>query len=305
MKSDHRHELKTNELAEWLSNLPQLTKKYLITIIWVLALIVVAAAFFIWRSYSKSMDVREQVEFTNLLNQLSGSKMQILQAQSQGADYSFYLRQLAQNLETFAQNTNDNNMAALAFIKRAEALRAELHYGAIGQQYITEQVNQAKASYTEAINRASFNPSLMSAAKFGLGLCEEELGNFEQAQQIYQDIAVNPVFEGTVAVVQAQYRLETISDYKQKLVFKPAPEPAVLPDSAIKIESIDANLPAGLEGIERADANLFVDFSLIPQIPDNIPQTSEVNLLPQPGKGDSRTTGTSVSKDSEVNVPGE
>ncbi len=27
MKSDHRHELKTNELAEWLSNLPQWAKK--------------------------------------------------------------------------------------------------------------------------------------------------------------------------------------------------------------------------------------------------------------------------------------
>ena len=33
MKSDHRHELKTNELAEWLGNLPQWTKENLVTII--------------------------------------------------------------------------------------------------------------------------------------------------------------------------------------------------------------------------------------------------------------------------------
>ena len=290
MKSDHRHELKTNELAEWLSHLPQWAKKNLITIIWVLALIVVAAAFLIWRSYSKSIDIKEQIEFTDLLNKLSGSKMQILQAQSQGADYSFYFRQLAQNLETFAQNTNDDNMAALALIKRAEALRAELHYGAMDQQYVTQQINQAKATYNEAINRALSNPSLMAAAKFGLGLCEEEIGNFEQAKQIYQDIAANPSFEGTVAIVQTKLRLETMDDYSQKIVFKPSPEPqpAAIPSSATKIEPLDVNLPA--------EVNQSLDVNLNPAIPDNIPQAPEVNLLPQ--------LPSSVSKESDVNVPG-
>ena len=42
MKSSHRHELKTNELAEWLSNLPQWAKENRITIIGALVLIVIA-----------------------------------------------------------------------------------------------------------------------------------------------------------------------------------------------------------------------------------------------------------------------
>ena len=230
MKSDHRHELKTNELAEWLSNLPQWTKKYLITIIWVLALIVVAAAFFIWRSYSKSMDVREQVEFTNLLNQLSGSKMQILSAQAQGKDFSYILVQRggpADKLKIFAQNVNNDQMAALALIKQAEALRTELHYrpGTVSKQDLTTQINQAKVSYTEALEKCSSNPSLAAAAKFGLGLCEEEVGNFEEAAQIYRDIAANPDFEGTTAVVQAKQRLDTMADYQRKVVFKAPPKP--------------------------------------------------------------------------------
>ena len=37
MKSDHRHELKTNELAEWLGNLPEWTKENFVTIIIALA----------------------------------------------------------------------------------------------------------------------------------------------------------------------------------------------------------------------------------------------------------------------------
>ncbi|MHC4595136.1 MAG: hypothetical protein ACYS19_09345, partial [Planctomycetota bacterium] len=79
-------------------------------------------------------------------------------------------------------------MAALALIKQAEALRTELHYrpGTVSKEDLTAQINQAKAGYADAIERSSFNPSLMAKAKFGLGLCEEELGNFAEAEQIYQ-----------------------------------------------------------------------------------------------------------------------
>ena len=56
MKSDHRHDLKTNELAEWLINFPQWTKDNLITIICVLGLIVAAAGVCFWKFYGKEWD---------------------------------------------------------------------------------------------------------------------------------------------------------------------------------------------------------------------------------------------------------
>jgi len=238
MKSDHRHELKTNELAEWLGNLPQWTKENLVTIIIAVAVVAVAGALYGWRLYSKNvLLVQEQTEFTNLLNQISGGKMQILQGQeSQGRDWSFLLLQPANNLQTFAQKTNHKRMAAMALIKRAEALRAELHYGSVEEQYLVNQTNLAKASYTEAFEKCPTIPSLAATAKFGLGICEEELGNFEQARQMYQDIAGNPDFESTLAAVQAKRRLETMADYQQNLVFKPAPK---VP------ESMTQTIPAG------------------------------------------------------------
>ena len=284
MKPDHRHELKTNELAEWLSHLPQWTKENLITIVIVAVLIVAGSTFYIWKVYGKNVErVREQTEFTNLLNQLLGGRMQILQAQAQGRDLSFLLLQPAKSLETFAQNTKDNRMAALALIKRAEALRAELHYGNVEQQYLISQTNLAKASYTEALERCQKNPSLAATAKLGVGLCEEELGNFEQARQIYQDIATNPDFEGTVAVVQAKHRLETMADYQQSIVFKPAPQPKPV----IQIKPADANLPVDtnlpIDVNRPAEANLPVESNLpaeanLPAEP-NLP--AEANLPPE------------------------
>ena len=222
MKSEHRHQLKTNELAEWIANFPQWARENLrmIISISVVAVLVIASAIFYW--YRKNVEqVRRQLELTNLISTISNNKMQILGAHARGVDYSFVLIQPADNLRTLSQNTNNNQMAALALIKRAEALRMELHYrsGTVSKQDLTAQINRAKTSYTEAVEKSSPNPSLTAAAKFGLGLCEEELGNFEKAGQIYRDIAASPDFEGTTAAAQAKHRLETMADYQRKVVF--------------------------------------------------------------------------------------
>jgi tetratricopeptide (TPR) repeat protein len=313
MKADHRHELKTNELAEWLFHLPQWTKENLKTIIFVLVVLVAAVAVYSWRFYSRNVvDVREQIEFTNLLNQLAGGKMQILQAQAQGRDLSFVLLQPAKGLETFAQNTKNDNMAALAMIKRAEALRAELHYGTVDEPYLIEQTTKAKASYAEALEKCSANPSLAAAATFGLGLCEEELGNFEEAKQIYREVAENPDFDGTTAKAAAKQRLDTMDDYTQKLVFKQAPAPP------IEIKPADVNLPAGaglpagaslptavnLPAAPRppAGVNLPAEFNLPIEIKlgtpsaENIPPVPEANPAPPPN---------SFPKDPDGNEPAE
>jgi hypothetical protein len=246
MKSEHRHELKTNELAEWLANLPQWTKENLTTIIVVLAVVIAAATFFVWRTYTKNVvQARELLEFSNLLNQLSISKMQVLDAQAEGPDLSFIILQPASSLGNFAQNTSNDQMAALALIKQAEALRTELHFrpGPISDKDLADQINQSKAAYTEAIQKSSANVSLRAAAEFGLGLCEEELGSFRKAQQIYQGIVANADFEGTVADASARHRLETMADYRQKVVFKPAPAPPVTTEPTIQLKPVDTNLP--------------------------------------------------------------
>ena len=270
MKSEHRHELKTNELAEWLMNFPQWAKENLRTIIYVSVVIAVVAGLYIWRIYNRNVvSVQKRLQFTALLTQLSQSKMEILRGRAQGVDISYILLRPANRLRTFAQNTKDDAVAALALIKRAEALRTELHYrqGTVHAQDLTTQINLAKNSYNEAISRlkrlgprSATNPSLMAMAKFGLGLCEEEPGKFEQAKQIYQDLVANPDFECTVAAAQAKLRLDTMADYQEKIVFKSPPRPrpvkSTLPE--IQLKPIDVNLMPQMPKIELkpVDINL-------------------------------------------------
>jgi tetratricopeptide (TPR) repeat protein len=254
MKARHRHELKTNELAQWLANFPQWAKKNLMTIIYVSALIAVVAGLYIWRSYSRNViSVQKQLRFTTLLSRLLQSKSEILRARAQGIDISYILLRPANSLETFARDTKDDTVAALALIERAEALRAELHYrqGSVSKRDLTTQINLAKSSYNEALSRLArlrargkSNPSLIALAEFGLGLCEEDLGNFDQAKQIYQDLVANPDFEATTTAVQAKLRLDTMADYRKKVVFsppkKPTPTKSIQPQ--IQLKPVDINL---------------------------------------------------------------
>ena len=249
MRAGHRHELKTNVLAEWIANFPQWAKENLKTIIYVSVLVVVVAGLYFWKMYEeKVVSVRKELEFTKLIAQLPRGKIRILQAQARGVDISYMLIQTADELQIAAQNAKDDQMAALAQIKRAEALRMELHYrfGAVGERDTTAQIDLARASYAEAIKKSSTSPLLMSTAKLGLGLCEEELGNFEKAKQIYGEIIADASFEGTVAAAQAKLRLETMADYQQKVVFKPSLKPAPaepeLLRPQIQLSPIDVNL---------------------------------------------------------------
>ncbi|MHC4181202.1 MAG: tetratricopeptide repeat protein, partial [Planctomycetota bacterium] len=228
MKADHRHELKTNELAEWLAHFPEWAKENRTTLIAAGAIVAVAIAVYFVRFYRKDVvAVREHVQLTGLVTQVSSQKRAIAQAASQGTDQSIALVPIAQDLQDFAAASRNDRLAALALIKRAEALRTELHYRLTDppQDELARQIAQAQTSYRQALERASSSPALAAMAQFGLGLCEEELGSFDEAGKAYRAVAENPEYEGTAAQAAAAHRLKTMDDYKGTVVFKPAPEP--------------------------------------------------------------------------------
>ncbi len=225
MKAEHRHELKTNELAEWLINFPNWAKENLKMIIYlsVLTVVVIACAVFHW--YNKNVEsVQQDLNLTSGLATITKSQMDILKGQTKGLDLSYTLIQVADRLDATARDTSNDHSAALALIKAADALRMELHYRTDSppDTEIAERINKAKDRYNQALQKATDTAALVAAATFGLGLCEEELGNFQAAEDIYAGIVANPDFKPTVSAAQAKLRLATMADYLEKPVFKPA-----------------------------------------------------------------------------------
>ncbi len=248
MKSEHRHELKTNELADWLAHFPQWVQDNRTTLIGAAVVLVLLIGVYFVRFYRRDVaEVRQQVQLTSLVTQIPAQKMAVARAASQGTDQSIALVPLAQNLRAFADDIGDDRMAALALIKQAEALRTELHYRLTraGSEEAARQIEQAQSAYQEALDRASSSPALAATATFGLGLCEEELGNFDKAGEIYRDVAQNADYDGTAAQAAAANRLKTVDDYRGAVTFKPAPEPKPEAASMPKIEigPVDVNAP--------------------------------------------------------------
>jgi hypothetical protein len=233
MKAEHRHELKTNALAEWLGNFPAWANQNLRTIIYVLVVAVLVLASSFYYRYQKTVVAdREQNNLTALVSQLPQQKNFIAQKQLDGQDNAYMLFQLTEELDNIAKNASSDVIAATALIKEAEVLRTELHFrfGAISQQDITTQIGKAKDNYTKAINtylKRSPNATLEAVAKIGLGLCEEELGNPDEARKIYQEVATGAAYEGTAPAVAAKQRLVAMDSFPEKIVLKPMPRPAM------------------------------------------------------------------------------
>ncbi len=249
MKSEHRHELKTNELADWIAHFPEWASRNRNMLLATAAILLLAVVVYFWRYYHRDVvSARQQTRLTNLVWQVQQQTNNVARAAMQNDDQSYVLLPVARDLEDFAQSTSDNDVAALALLERADALRAELHYrlAEIGPDELSKQVGQARDSFQQALNRAKSNPTLTAMAQFGLGLCEEDLGNFDKAGAIYREVAEKPEYAGTTAQAAAVHRLGIMDDLKSNVVFKPAPPPqaAQPPIPTIQIKPGDANAPA-------------------------------------------------------------
>ncbi len=249
MRSDHRHELKTNELADWIMNLPEWMQENRNTLIAAGAVIVVAALVYFWSFYRRDV-VRErsQTQLTTLVAQVPQKINQVASAAQQNRDESYILVQTEQDLQDFADKTSNNDMAALALIQRGAALRAEVHYRPteISHDDLVTQLGKAQASYQQALDRKPSSPSLTAAAQYGLGLCEEELGNWDKAAAIYGEVAQKPEYAGTDAQAAAAYRLQVMGDFKTPVVFEPAPpKPAPAPTPQASAPTIEIKPSTG------------------------------------------------------------
>lgn len=232
MKSDHRHDLKSNELANWVAEFPEWAKANSRTIIAGCAIVAAVALVYGWILYDRNvLSVNRRVKLSELSSQLYVDKRQAARSAAQGKDDSLRLLEAANRLGQFADGAGDPTMAALAYLKHAEALRSELHYraAAVLPEEIAKQIEKAKASYQKALDKAGSQVSIKAAAQYGLGLCSEELSDQAHAREIYQQIVADASLKGTVGQTAATRRLETMADYARPVVFKPGPEPAPTP----------------------------------------------------------------------------
>ncbi len=251
MKAKHRHELKTNELAQWLENFPQWARDNMRMIIYISIVVLLVVISFGYKFYTKNVtQSKEKRQLLTYLARSSTFKGNIIKAHSTegSSDVAYNLLDLAKRLGAFAQNAKNPDVAAMALIEQGELYRTEPHYRReiVNKGSISKQIANARKAYEKALEKAIDNPTLQANAKYGLGMCEEELGNFPKAREVYQEIVDDVNFTGTVAVIAAKNRLEIMDEYTKVVTFlPPKPKPVDVQDNLNIPDIIDGGITIG------------------------------------------------------------
>lgn len=230
MDSKERHELMTNELAVWIGKLPELMKEYRNQIIGICLIIAGLISWPMLSRWRAQSDAKIQAEVSAALEQLDISKYSALQPKDDQTSANTLLV-AANNLAEQAKKAPNDDLAAIALIKRGQALRADLHYRKemVTEDVVASQIKQAQESYQNAQKKASI-PVVKAMAQLGLGLCSEELGQIDQAKEAYQKIVNDTTFANTPVAVLAQERINKMADNNAKYTFvdKPKEQPAAI-----------------------------------------------------------------------------
>lgn len=243
MDTEHRHELKTNELADWIVHVPRFFRENLR---WIIggSLILVAVLVFMFGQNIRANSFDYQLsQTTSQIEGLQRAQFAVIQNQMQDNPVVMdSLFQSANKLEISAQSSKYPSLAALALIKRGDALRMDLHYNGedVEAAVVQSRLDAARKSYNDALAKAKGCPNeieLTALAQFGLAICSEEAGQFDEAKAAYKAIVDNTDFAITPVVRQARHRLAIMDEQKEQFTFvdapKPAPQPTLTPGAPV------------------------------------------------------------------------
>ncbi len=277
MKSEERHRLKHNALADTLADLPDVIKEQGPR---TLGLIMVGLCLFfgvIWILNQRESSKR-QLSDALVQAMIDTKSSQMLAAQqSQSGEMTEasdpFVQQTAVvegNLATLEKG--DTEMARMALLEEIKLLRSRLYFSA---QLLSDQEKQDLLtriqSDCEKLDAASEGDILMQGmARMGLAMVAEERGDWDAAREIYQKFSSDKDTWGeTQFPFIARKRLADMKDWRSPVVFaEPSEEPAADETTS---DSSDTTMDSPLnEMVEDAVGNL----------PSPMPETESEEAAP-------------------------
>jgi predicted negative regulator of RcsB-dependent stress response len=212
MRSERRHELQHNELADWLFTAGQRIKPYQNMITAAVVALVVGVAAYSWWSHNSA--AQATLAWTELASAM----------QSQNPDDA---------LTRVAESYPNTNVAHVATIVVADFRLAQ----GCDQRFVNRAVAQkdlgsAVASYEKLLEQCR-TPSLLERANYGLARAKEALGDLPEARKRYETVAKWP--EGTFAAAATQ-RLHDLNQRETKLMFDDLTSPQYQPNPAFSTQ---------------------------------------------------------------------
>ena len=197
MKSEERHKLQQNALAEWLNETFVAIKPYQNAIVAVIIVLILAVIFFFWwTSESASQSSKAWTQFFMAANENNP------------------------NPAALGKVADDNPSSRAAPAADIVAADLELAQGCsmlfINKPTANQQLNKAVELYQLVITRSS-SPTLRAQASFGLGKTWEALGKLNEAVELYTKVTTE--WPDTVYARMSTQRLDDLKRTSTKEVY--------------------------------------------------------------------------------------
>ena len=236
MNSEERHKLHTNELEEAIEEMPEILRKHWLAIGGVVVLVIVVLVSWTGLKHSiKASEVESQQALAKIL--VSRNKSII---SASGSDQNYNPVSEVVSFRDYAAGNSGSPAGYNAAIQQGNTILSKLYFS---KEYMTadqkaEICNKAKEVFEAVGQKYSNNASAVCQSKFGLAAAATELGNFDEAEMLYNSILEHKdALASTAFPAMAEARLAKLKDLKEieNIEFPPAPEPEPVVDISEEI----------------------------------------------------------------------
>jgi len=254
MRADERHRLKTNELAQKLSELPEYLRRHSkIISIGVVAVVVVCVVGGFWWSARKKTQSQRNEELQGLFPQIvqvQYSAARAAQDSKTQSETTYNISSLLGALGNLSSEAQGTPIGMMALMQQADLKRSELYYShrLLSDQDRENICRASESLYNQILSEYPNHALAVGMAKLGLALVAEDRGDWEKAKKTYEEILVGKdgKLAGTTFPLLAQRRLRLIDEIAISIEFpyiEPVPETPEI--TAADKETVDP-----LKGIE-------------------------------------------------------
>jgi tetratricopeptide (TPR) repeat protein len=247
MKAQRRQELKTNDLAQTLADIKEFLEKYGTYVGGGAIIVVVVLVASMWWRNSLRSEQRRQWEDLYGLQEASVKLLWGQPGEGQpGAAGPDFDTLVARHRTLIASATNPQvKMRALSALGDLSWRYARLGAGAgPGTELRNRALEESASAYRQLAEDYANDSRARGNALLSLAVIAEERGNFDRAEEIYNQLKSDPAFAGTVFAESASEALDRLEDLREEIVFAPAPPPPPEPAEVEAAPTTGATEPA-------------------------------------------------------------
>ncbi len=248
MKSEHRHDLKTNDLAKSLLTAQDYVKVYGGRVLLGIAIIILIIVLIIQRSgraQSEALKLQDDLAYAN--GQISRLEHAQVVGDGQVTVRPAEVDQVRRLLQEIREKSSDKKVLAQAAVAQGDYSWAMANYpkvpGATTQPSLApdkpraDLLNDAKDAYAQVITQYGDQPLAVVRAHFGLAAIAENQANWDEAKRQYESVA-GMADASTYFQNFAKDKLKRLEEIRQPLLIgavpdKPEPVKPFVPPSVI------------------------------------------------------------------------